>query len=190
MAVFGPPNVAKLEAAGNIDGLVKAAKYKRDPQVAADARRALTSFLDKIIQRLQTKNLVQLNTAREALVIIGEPARDRLIFILGEGHTHRRQDAAYVLGMMRDPSAVKALCLAMHNPDPLLRMIAVEALGQDRRPGRRRHTSAGARRSRRPRVGRRVQGNQEDQGRAGRLTAALAWGCRAVSCVGTVSDGW
>lgn len=130
MAVFGPPNVAKLEAAGNIDGLVKAAKYKKDPQVAADARRALTGFLDKIIQRLQTKNLVQLNTAREALVIIGEPARDRLIFILGEGHTHRRQDAAYVLGMMRDPSAVKALCLAMHNPDPLLRMIAVEALGK------------------------------------------------------------
>jgi HEAT repeat protein len=132
--VFGPPNVAKLEAAGNIDGLVKAAKYKKDPQVAADARRALTTFLDKIIQRLQTKNLVQLNTAREALLIIGEPARDRLVFILGEGHIHRRQDAAYVLGMMGDPAAVKPLCLAMHNPDPLLRMIAVEALGKSGDP--------------------------------------------------------
>ena len=130
MAVFGPPNVAKLEAAGNIDGLVKAAKYKKDPQLAADARRALTSFLDKIIQRLQTKNLVQLNTAREALVIIGEPARDRLVYILGEGHTHRRQDAAFVLGMMGDPAAIKPLCLALHHPDPLLRMIAVEALGK------------------------------------------------------------
>ena len=130
MAVFGPPNVAKLEAAGNIDGLVKAAKYKKDPQLAAEARRALTSFLDKIIQRLQTKNLVQLNTAREALVIIGEPARDRLVYILGEGHTHRRQDAAFVLGMMGDPAAVKPLCLALHHPDPLLRMIAVEALGK------------------------------------------------------------
>ena len=130
MAVFGPPNVAKLEAAGNIDGLVKAAKYKKDPQLAAEARRALTSFLDKIIQRLQTKNLVQLNTAREALVIIGEPARDRLVYILGEGHTHRRQDAAFVLGMMGDPAAIKPLCLALHHPDPLLRMIAVEALGK------------------------------------------------------------
>ena len=130
MAVFGPPNVAKLEAAGNIDGLVKAAKYKKDPQLAADARRALTGFLDKIIQRLQTKNLVQLNTAREALVIIGEPARDRLIYILAEGHTHRREDAAFVLGMMGDPAAVKPLCLAMHHPDPLLRLIAVEALGK------------------------------------------------------------
>jgi HEAT repeat protein len=130
VAVFGPPNVAKLEAAGNIDGLVKAAKYKKDPQLAADARRALTGFLDKIIQRLQTKNLVQLNTAREALVIIGEPARDRLIFILGEGHVFRRQDAAFVLGIMGDPAAVKPLRLAMHNPDPLLRMICVEALGK------------------------------------------------------------
>ncbi len=130
MAVFGPPNVAKLEAVGNIDGLVKAAKYKKDPQVAADARRALTTFLDKIIQRLQSKNLVQLNTAREALVIIGEPARDRLVYVLGEGHTHRRQDAAFVLGMMGDPAAVKPLCMAMHHPDPLLRMIAVEALGK------------------------------------------------------------
>ena len=128
--MFGPPNVGKLEAAGSIDGLVKAARYKKDPQVAADARRALTGFLDKIIQRLQTKNLVQLNTAREALVIIGEPARERLVFILGEGHTHRRQDAAFVLGMMKDPAAVKPLCLAMHHPDPLLRMIAAEALGK------------------------------------------------------------
>jgi HEAT repeat protein len=128
--VFGPPNVAKLEAVGNIDGLVKAAKYKKDPQVAADARRALTGFLDKIIQRLQTKNLVQLNTAREALVIIGEPARARLVYILGEGHTHRRQDAAFVLGIMGDPASVRPLCLAMHNPDPLLRMLAVEALGK------------------------------------------------------------
>lgn len=128
--MFGPPNVVKLEAVGNIDGLVKASKYKKDPQLAADARRALTGFLDKIIQRLQTKNLVQLNTAREALVIIGEPARERLIFILREGHTHRREDAAFVLGMMGDPAAVKPLCVAMHNPDPLLRMIIVEALGK------------------------------------------------------------
>jgi hypothetical protein len=130
VGLLGPPNVAKLEAEGKIDRLVRAAKYKKDPAVAADARRALTGFLDKIVQRLQTKNIVQLNTARDALVIIGEPARDRLIFILQQGHLHRRQDAAYVLGIMGDPVAVKPLCIAMHNPDPLLRMIIVEALGK------------------------------------------------------------
>ena len=130
MGLFGPPDVAKLEAAGKIDLLVRAARYKKDSVVAADARRALTGYLDKIIQRLQTKNIVQLNTARDALVIIGEPARDRLIFILQQGHLHRRQDAAYVLGMMGDPVAVRPLCVAMHNPDALLRMIVVEALGK------------------------------------------------------------
>jgi HEAT repeat protein len=129
VALFGPPNVAKLDAQGKIDGLVKAARYK-DPEVAETARVALESYLDKIIQRLQTKNIVQLNTSREALVLIGPAARERLIFILREGHLHRRQDAAYVLGMMKDPAAVRPLCMAMHNPDPLLRMIVVEALGK------------------------------------------------------------
>jgi HEAT repeat protein len=31
---------------------------------------------------------------------------------------------------MKDPVAVGPLCLAMHNPDPLLRVIIVEALGK------------------------------------------------------------
>ena len=35
-----------------------------------------------------------------------------------------------MLGLMKDPVAVQPLCLAMHNPDPLLRMIIVEALGK------------------------------------------------------------
>ena len=130
MALFGPPDVAKLDARGKIDGLVKAAKYKKDPEIAEAARNALEGYLDKLIQRLQTKNIVQLDTTRDALVLIGPPARDRLIFVLKEGHLHRRQDAAYVLGMMKDPVAVPQLCIAMHNPDPLLRMIIVEALGK------------------------------------------------------------
>jgi HEAT repeat protein len=130
VALFGPPNVAKLDAAGKIDGLVKAAKYKKDPEIAEAARKALEGYLDKLIQRLQTKNIVQLDTTRDALILIGPPARDRLIFVLKEGHLHRRQDAAYVLGMMKDPVAVPQLCIAMHNPDPLLRMIIVEALGK------------------------------------------------------------
>jgi HEAT repeat protein len=129
VALFGPPNVAKLDARGSIDGLVKATKYK-DPAVAEQAREALEGYLDKVIDRLQTKNIVQLNTSRDALVAIGPPARDRLLFILKEGHLHRRQDAAYVLGLMKDPAAVEPLCLAMHNPDPLLRVIIVEALGK------------------------------------------------------------
>jgi HEAT repeat protein len=130
VALFGPPDVAKLRASGNIDRLVKAAKYKNDAAVREAAREALEENLDRIIQNLQTKNLVQLGTSREALVMIGPAARDRLIFILQQGHVHRRQDAAYVLGLMGDPAAVKPLTIAMHNPDPLLRLLCVEALGK------------------------------------------------------------
>ncbi len=88
--LFGPPDVARLEAAGKIDGLVRAAKYRKDPAVREAARRALTGFLDQLIQRLDTRNIVQLQTAREALCLIGAPARDRLIHILRVGHVHRR----------------------------------------------------------------------------------------------------
>ena len=68
MGLLGPPNVARLEAMGKIDGLVRAAGYKKDPAVAADARRALTGFLDTIIQRLQTKHLPQLDKIGRAHV--------------------------------------------------------------------------------------------------------------------------
>ena len=73
MGLFGPPNVAKLDAAGKIDGLVRAARYKKDPEVAEAARQALEGYLDRIIQRLDTKNMVQLKTSRDALVLIGPP---------------------------------------------------------------------------------------------------------------------
>ncbi|MFA4966353.1 MAG: HEAT repeat domain-containing protein [Thermoleophilia bacterium] len=128
MGLFGPPNVARLDAMGKIDGLLRAARYKKDAAVRDAAREALTGYLDQLIKRLQTKNLVQLRTSREALVIVGEPAREKLIFILREGHLHRRQDAAFVLGEMRDPAAVGPLCVAIHNPDPLLRLLIVQAL--------------------------------------------------------------
>ncbi len=127
---FGKPNVERLAALNKIDQLVKAANYKRDPAVREAARAALLTKMDICIQTLQAKHLPHVYAAREALIIIGPPARDRLIFILKEGHVHRRQDAAYVLGEMRDEEAVPALALAMHHPDDLLRKISVEALAK------------------------------------------------------------
>ena len=129
---------------------------------------------------------MQLDTTREALVLIGPPARDRLIFILKEGHLHRRQDAAYVLGMMKDPVAVPQLCVAMHNPDPLLRMIIVEALGKIGDPGGRRHAAQGP--GRRGPLGRRrgAQVAQAD-GRASRQQVRSAPDSR--QCAGVIGRG-
>ena len=130
MGLFGPPDVEKARQTGRIELMLEAANYKKDPAVAAAGREALAEHLDLLIEELQTRNIRRLRIAREALVAIGPRARDRLIFILREGHVHRRQDAAFVLGMMKDPQAVEPLCLALHNPDPLLRLIVVEALGK------------------------------------------------------------
>jgi HEAT repeat protein len=123
------PNVDKLEARGETMGLVRATRY-HDPEVAERARAALTAQMESLIQRLDTKNLSSLEIARAALIAIGEPARDRLIFILGEGHVHRRQDAAFMLGKMGDPAAVEPLCAALKHQDPLLRRLAAQALGR------------------------------------------------------------
>jgi HEAT repeat protein len=124
------PNVPRMAASNDIAGLVKAARYKKDPSVREAARTVLTEKVDYLIQQLAAKHLPHVFSARDGLVIVGEPARDRLIFIVQNGHVHRRQDAAFVLGVMGDPAAVKPLCVAMHNPDPMLRMIVVEALGK------------------------------------------------------------
>ena len=130
MGLFGPPDVERAKARGKIEDLLRAATYKKDPAVAAAGREALAEHIDLLIKELDTKNIRRLQVAREALVVVGPPARDRLIFILGEGHVHRRQDAAYVLGEMRDPAAVAALHRALHNDDGLLRLIIVQALAK------------------------------------------------------------
>lgn len=130
MGLFGPPNVEKARRTGQIELMLQAANYKKDPALAAAGREALAEHLDDLIKELQTKNIRRLQIVREALVAIGEPARDRLIFILGEGHVHRRQDAAFVLGEMRDEAAVGPLSEALRHPDPLLRALSAEALGK------------------------------------------------------------
>ena len=130
MAIFGPPNVEKAKAGGKIEAMLRAAQYKKDPAIAEAGRAALTEHLDRLIKELSTKNIRLLRIAREALVEIGPVARDRLVFILEVGHVHRRQDAAFVLGEMKDEAAVAPLCDSLRHTDPLLRVLAAQALGK------------------------------------------------------------
>lgn len=130
MGLFGPPDVEKARQTGRIEQMLEAANYKKDPAVAAAGREALAEHLDLLIEELQTRNIRRLRIAREALVAIGPKARDRLIFILREGHVHRRQDAAFVLGEIGDEAAVQPLCDSLKHTDPLLRALAAEALGK------------------------------------------------------------
>ncbi len=130
MGLFGPPSIEKAKRTGSIELMLRIAKYKRDPAVAEAGRQLLEEHLDLLFRELNSKNIRRLQLAREALVVIGPPARDRLIFILGEGHVHRRQDAAFVLGEMKDEAAVEPLCESLKHTDALLRLVSAQALGK------------------------------------------------------------
>ena len=132
MPLFGPPNVARLNALGKVEELTKVTRYKKDPAVAEAARAALTDMLDMLIESLADKNLRKVLICRDALKAIGQPAVDKLTFIVERGHVHRRQDAAFTLGFIGAPdlAAVDALVGALRHSDPLLRMIAAQALGR------------------------------------------------------------
>lgn len=41
MPLFGPPEVIKLQARGQVDSLIRALNYRADPTVRADAAKAL-----------------------------------------------------------------------------------------------------------------------------------------------------
>lgn len=130
MGLFGPPNVAKARATGKVELMVRAARYQRDPAIAAEGRSLLLLNLDDIIERLGSRNMRHMHVAREAILLVGPPARDRLIFILGEGHVHRRRDAAFMLGELRDPVAIDALMTTLRHEDEMLRMLSAQALGK------------------------------------------------------------
>jgi hypothetical protein len=114
----------------NVDLMLRAATYKRDPRIAEEGRALLIENMDTIIERLGTRNMRHMRIARECVLVMGEPARDRLIFILGEGHVHRRRDAAFMLGELRDPGAVDALTESLRHEDDMLRWLSAQALGK------------------------------------------------------------
>lgn len=48
MFVFGPPNINKLKTKGNVQGLIRALNYKKDPTIRRDAAKALGETGDSI----------------------------------------------------------------------------------------------------------------------------------------------
>jgi HEAT repeat protein len=108
VALFGPPDVDKLEAKGDMKGLIRALGYQRDEGV----RQAAASALGRIGAPV-VKPLVAILVASDfggsdvfaakALGQIGAPAVEPLIAILPDDH------AAIALGEIGDPRAVGPL---------------------------------------------------------------------------------
>jgi HEAT repeat protein len=136
MGLFGRPNVERLDRRGDLDGLVRAARYKKDVAVRAAAAEALAGMTDLLITTLQSFNLRHVRAARAGLLAAGRPAIDAMLFVITDRQSpHRRQDVTFVLGEARATAAVDMLIGELRDHDALLRALAADALGKigDRR---------------------------------------------------------
>jgi HEAT repeat protein len=127
---FGRPNVELLAARGDIEGLVSAAKYKKDPALAEQARLALEDMMGFLVANLGSRNLRHLVLSREALKMIGQPAVDLLSDVIAKGDAGRRCDAAVALGEIGLPTAIPALKKTLRDQDTMVRVCSVKALAQ------------------------------------------------------------
>ena len=127
---IGRPNVERLDARGMIEGLLRASKYKKDPEVAAQARLALERRMPLLLDTFQSKNTRHMVLARDAFHQIGEPAVPFLADVVDHGDTGRRQDAVHVLGEVGLPTVLPSLADALRDRDSGVRLIAVRALSK------------------------------------------------------------
>jgi hypothetical protein len=132
MPLFGPPNVEKLKARGNVSGLIEALGYRKKPGVREAAARALGEIGDEravepLIAALKDEVWSGGKAAAEALERIGTPAVDPLIAALKDLDYSVYQTAiAEVLGRIGDAQAMKPLIAALRTKKT--RQAAVRAL--------------------------------------------------------------
>lgn len=83
MPLFGPPNVEKMSAKGDVKGLIKALGYHKDPDIPLSASGALaemgTGSIEPLIAALHDNDKTVQKSAAEVLVKIGSPAVDMLV---------------------------------------------------------------------------------------------------------------
>jgi HEAT repeat protein len=113
-----------------IEGLLRASKYKKDPEVAEQARLALERRMPLLLDTFQSKNTRHMVLARDAFHQIGEPAVPFLADVVDHGDTGRRQDAVHVLGEVGLPTVLPSLADALRDRDSGVRLIAVRSLSK------------------------------------------------------------
>ncbi|HEX7495949.1 MAG TPA: HEAT repeat domain-containing protein [Candidatus Limnocylindrales bacterium] len=105
MSIFGPPDPAKLEASGNVSGLIRALGYEKDAGIRAAAARSLGRIGDS-------------------------RAVEPLIVVLGDARRDVRQAAVESLSLIGNPGAVEPLIGVLKDSDPIVRQTAAGALGK------------------------------------------------------------
>jgi len=129
MPLFGSPNIDKLEAKRDVNGLIKALAYRSDGDTpgdpvpgAAAVREAAARALDRLADPRGAAPLVAAlgdaypavrRAAGAALTAIGAPALDPLIAALRHRESSVHDAAARLLGDLGDPRAVAPLIDAL-----------------------------------------------------------------------------
>jgi len=127
---IGRPNVARLDAKGQVEGLLRASKYRKDPELAEQAREALERRMPFLLDAMQGRNVRHIVLARDTFRQIGEPAVAFLSDVVDHGDVGRRQDAIHLLGEVGLPSALPALADGLRDRDPGVRLLAVRSLSK------------------------------------------------------------
>lgn len=116
MPLFEPPNVKELKTKGDVKGLVKALRYKKDHKVPMAAAEALgqigdAQVVEPLISALKNKDKAVRKKVAEALERIGAPAVERLIAAVESSNSLSRPDhgVASILLKLNDPRARKAI---------------------------------------------------------------------------------
>lgn len=135
MPLFGPPNVEKLKAKGDVKGLIKALRYEKDYRVRRDAAKALGKIgdaraVEPLIHALKDHRYDVWTSAAWALGGMGKAAVDPLIPLLKDKDSSARAAAARALGWIRDARVVDLLIQALMDKDTSVRVHVAGALGQ------------------------------------------------------------
>ena len=137
MKFWGAPHVEELRTAGDVNGLINALRYKKDPYVRQAAAEALGQLSDEravepLLALLEDSRGRVRKAAVDALGEIGDTrAVQPLIASLRYTweHTGVRIGTIEVLGKIGDEQAIVPLTALLKDRTDAIRVAAVEALG-------------------------------------------------------------
>jgi HEAT repeat protein len=128
------PNIRKMKANRDVDGLTGALRYEKDWKIRVRAVDSVGELKDKravepLIETLKDENQHVQSASIAALGKIGDGrAVEPLINVMR--NRHLREIAAFALGELGDEKAVQPLLQILNDEDEYVRETASEALGK------------------------------------------------------------
>jgi HEAT repeat protein len=138
MGLFGPPNIEKLKANRDVEGLIKALEYQKDSIVRWNATQALGELGDvravqPLIAALKDQDQIWRSYLIRALCQIGDTRAIKPLFSMIKDRTSRQdlvKRSEFTDGLIKiGTPAVMPLIAALKDDDWVVRNIAEEALG-------------------------------------------------------------